>query len=146
MAGRILLALVVIAIGAGALWLRGEHIVASHLAQTDEWNAIRQSEAVLKVGLQPTDWPVRGFVPAAVLQSVVETLKDAEVDVPLGDAKDEHVDGFVHFVVQSVKLVPEDLRFGVVLATEVSYRPDRERPWWGGATANVERASKHSAR
>ena len=142
MGSRIVLGVVALvlamAIAAGVDWLQGEHIVASHLAQMDDWNAVRQTEAVVKAGPRPSDWPVRGFVPAALLQSAVENLKDAEIDVPLGKANDGHVDGFVHFVVRSAKLMPDDVRLGVDLATDVSYSADREKPWWSSATANVE--------
>jgi len=128
----------VIAAGAGLVWLQGQREIASHLEQADEWNAIRQTEAVLKAGPRPADWPVRGFVPASVLQSAVENLKDAEVEIPIGKADGGHVDGFVHFVIRSAKFTPEDVQFGVVLETDVSYRPDRDTPWWSGATAAVE--------
>jgi hypothetical protein len=137
MATRITLGLLAVVIVAAAVWLQGEHLLASRLAQTDEWNAIRQSEAVLQDGPQLTDWPLRAFVPASVLQSASENLRDAEVDLPLGEAKDGHVDGFIHFVVQSAQLAPDDGRLGVALATAASYRPDRVTPWWSGVTAKV---------
>lgn len=138
MTGRIILGLLVFAFGGGAIWLHGEHHLASHLAVGDEWNALKQSEAVLQSGPKPSDWPLRAFVPAAVLQSAAESLDGAEVDLPVGDARDGHVDGFIHFFVQSAQLSPGDASLGATLATRVSYRPDRVDPWWSGAEAQVE--------
>lgn len=140
MLGRITLGLVVIAmvVAAAAIWLLGERVLASRLAAQDEWNAIRQNEAVLGAGPQRTDWPLRAFLPAALLQSASANLKGAELDVPIGEAKDGHVDGFIHFLIRSAQLVPGDGRLGVALDTAVSYRADRVDPWWGGATAKVQ--------
>ena len=69
------------------VWITTAYGITSEIAQTDDWNGIRLSEAVLKEGDKPSDWPIRTFVPASVLQSAAGTLKDAEISLPLGDAK-----------------------------------------------------------
>jgi hypothetical protein len=138
MGWRIILGVLAFAIVGIANWLHGEHLLASQLALADEWNALKLSEAVLQSGPKPSDWPLRAFVPAAVLQSASKSLDGAEVDLPVGDARDGHVDGFIHFFVKSAQLIPGDARLDVTLATRVSYRPDRVDPWWSGAEAEVE--------
>ena len=134
---RIVLALVAIAIVVTAVWLYGQHNLASSLAQADEWAAIQQTNAILQSGPKVSDWPTRGFIPASTLQSAAIALQGAEIAVPVGQVREGHVDGFVHLAIQSVSITPGDAYIRVRLSGSAKYASDRNAPWWRAATARV---------
>lgn len=129
--------IVVFAIAAGAIWIYSRHVLASNLALADEWAAIQQTKAVLQNGSKTSDWPLRGFVPASTLQSAAAAIKGAEIEIPIGKAIDDHVDGFVNVTVQSANIIAEDASLRVRLSASARYISDRTTPWWANATARI---------
>jgi hypothetical protein len=134
---RIVALVVIIAIGAVAVWVGGQYMLASNLAQADEWAAIQQTNAVLQSGSKPADWPVRGFVPASTLQSALVAFQGADIIIPVGQPNDGHVDGFVHLVIRSGSITPGDVYVRARLTASAKYTPDRNSPWWRNVTADV---------
>ena len=123
---------------AGGIWFYKQHVLATDLASADEWSAIEKTEALLQDGPNLSDWPVRGFVPASVLQSAASTLRDVKIIVPVGPNVDGHVDGYVHLTVGPVSLIPGSEQIGVRLSASADYSADRKEPWWSGAKAEID--------
>jgi hypothetical protein len=136
-AKRIIIVTVAIAIVVAAVWVYSQHDLASKLAQADEWTAIQQTNAIIQSGPKVDDWPLRGFIPTSTLQSAAATLEGVELVVPVGTFKDGHVDGHLHFAIQSASINPGNAFVGIRLDTVVTYAPDREAPWWKNARAHI---------
>lgn len=142
MSGRRLLSgffglLVVGAMIGGSVWLQHRLNAGAELAARSELEALARLEATLRAGPAPKDWSMRTFIPASLLKSAVSAFDGSDIRLPMGKEAGDRVDGFVRIHVLSSELIPEDARLGVRLRASVSYEPDREQPWWAGATADV---------
>jgi hypothetical protein len=137
LAAVFLVVVLLISIGIGLNWPSGQKLQADNLALADEQKSLDEVDAIIRTGQSPSDWPVRAFIPSAILGSAAVVVKQAQIDIPQGTKNNGHVDGYTHIVISDAHIDPENGQIGVRLSGRVNYVPDLKHRWRESTSADV---------
>jgi hypothetical protein len=100
--------------------------------------AIAYSDQLLSAGSTPQAWETRVFLPVATLQSLAEALKEMEYVSKQGKQySDGRFDGAFVVRVDTITIKNDRSQLRPQVEATIRYEPDRETPWWSGATAKI---------
>jgi hypothetical protein len=95
-----------------------------------ELQSINQTEAIILQGPDPAKWPNRAFVPQSTVTSAIKLLEGAAIRFPIGNVRNNRVDGYVVVGVAKADIVSRDAGLGAKLSLFAAYERDLLTPPW----------------